>query len=115
VPVDLAGDTVLAALVRGGQAGCRCGVPGGALLPGERAVAGGDSSTGTAKSWQPAGDGLGCHGPAGSRPAPAHPGLCAVGADGRRPGSWGRDGGRSAELADRLAGFANLPLLQSAS
>jgi hypothetical protein len=41
-----------------------------------------------------------------SRPASA---CLAAGTEGRRPGSrgWGRE--RSAELADRLAGFANLP------
>ena len=64
-------------------------------------------STGTAKAWQPTGDGLAGHGPSGPQPArPAGAGLPAVGAEDLRPGS--RSGwGRSAEMADRLPGFAN--------
>jgi hypothetical protein len=67
----------------------------------------GDGSTGTGKTWQPTGNGFAGHGSAGSRP------VCSVGLPRCRRGrpsagfrGWGRE--RSAELADRLAGFANL-------
>ena len=84
-------------LVRGGQVGGRGRGAGG-------------GSTGTAKAWQPTGTGS----PATGRPArgqrPARPvaaGPPAAGAEGLRPGARDRAPGRSAELADRLAGFAN--------
>jgi len=118
LPVDavsaLAGDTALAALVRGGgrpvpgaacsRERCPASVPWcGCRLDRHREV------------MAAYGDGLACHGPAGSRPALAQP-DCALPVRmvaGRVPGAGDR--GRSAELADRLAGFVNLPLFQSAS
>jgi hypothetical protein len=57
----------------------------------------GDGSTGTGKTWQPTGDGPAC-----SRRRVA----------GQVPG---QDRGRSAELADRLSGFANLSPFHTAS
>lgn len=77
----------------------------------------GGGSTGTAKAWQPTGTGLVGHGrPArGQRPARPVCGLPAVGAEGLRPGARDSGPGRSAELADRLAGFANLSPCRTAS
>jgi hypothetical protein len=64
-------------------------------------------STGTAKTWQPTVDGLAGHGLSGPQSArQAGTGLPAAGVEGLRPvfpGGWGR----SAEMADRLPGFAN--------
>jgi hypothetical protein len=64
----LPGGAALAALVRGGHAGCRRRVLAG-VLPGDSRRGAGGGSTITGKAWQPAGDGLAGHGPAGSRPA----------------------------------------------
>ena len=77
----------------------------------------GDGSTGTGKTWQRTGTGSPARA-AGSRrrrspgprrdcPLPARSGL--------RPGSRSGHRGRSAERADRLAGFANLPPFRTAS
>ena len=62
-------------------------------------------------------DGLAGHGPAGSAGTSLAwfaAGPPAAGAKGRRPSSPGRPG-RSAELADRLSGFANLSPFHVAS
>jgi hypothetical protein len=102
------GGTALAALVHGGRAGCRCRVLARERCPRSSRGPGGGSA-GTGKTRQPTGVRRPRAGriPASplSRPASA---CLAAGAEGRRPGfrGWGRE--RSAELADRLAGFANL-------
>ena len=95
-----------APLVRGGQAGCGAVCPRGSGA--RRAAWRGRGSTGTAKAWQPTGTGS----PAPGRPARGqHP--LARSATGpplpaRRATGQVRGGGRSAEIADRLSGFANL-------
>lgn len=86
----LPGGTALAALVRGGHAGCRCRVLARERCRRSRRGAGG-GSTGTGKTWPPTGDGFAGHGPAlfPASPLTRPAADSAVGAEGRRPGSWG--------------------------
>jgi hypothetical protein len=103
------------ALVRGRRAGGpgprrACRLPVLCVLARERCPrarhGAGGGSTGTGKTWQPAGNGFAGQGPAGSRPVRSA-GLRRCRREGHRPGpGLGRE--RSAELADRLAGYANL-------
>jgi hypothetical protein len=82
------------------EGGCQRGVPA-------REYGAGVGSTGTAKAWQPTGTGSPATGgrlAASTSLGRFAAGPPAVGAEGRRPGFPGR----SAELADRLSGFANL-------
>jgi hypothetical protein len=113
---SLPGGTALAALVRGGRAGCGRRVLARERCPRSSRGPGG-GSTGTGKTRQPTGGSPATGRPArGRRPARrSAAGPAAVGAEGLRPGARDRGPGRSAELADRLAGFANLSPCRTAS
>jgi len=84
VSVLAAGLAAVLMLAAGPRAALAGGGPGGGNLVGSvtcgqsyspqcDVTAGSGPSAGTAKAWQPTGDGLAGPGPAGSRPAPARP------------------------------------------